>query len=119
MFLRTIIAFLKDKNYRNLSISTFAILLNGMVVFHFVEGWRWIDSLYFSVITLTTVGYGDLSPQTDLGKIFSMLYILAGIGIIFGFINNFYIHRSKKMQKVHTKVRSKVQSRIEMKKSNK
>ena len=46
-----------------------------------------MDSLYFSVITLTTMGYGDFSPSTRAGKIFTMFYIFVGIGIISGFVN--------------------------------
>ncbi len=57
------------------------ILGVGTVFFHFQEGLRWLDALYFTVITLTTVGYGDISPQTDPGKIFAMVYILVGLGI--------------------------------------
>ncbi|WP_269849570.1 potassium channel family protein [Methanosarcina horonobensis] len=45
-----------------------------------------LDSLYFSVITLTTVGYGDFTPQTVYGKIFTMIYIFFGLGILIGFI---------------------------------
>lgn len=44
------------------------------------------------MITLTTIGYGDLSPQTDLGKLFTILYILVGIGIILNFIHTVYHH---------------------------
>ncbi len=43
---------------------------------------RWLDRLYFCVITLATVGYGDFSPKTDLGMIFAMLYIFIGIGLL-------------------------------------
>ena len=41
---------------------------------------------------MTTIGYGDLSPQTDGGKLFTIFYILVGIGIILGFINAVYLH---------------------------
>ena len=46
-----------------------------------------LDSLYFSVTTLTTVGYGDFFPKTDAGKMFTIFYILAGVGILLGFVN--------------------------------
>lgn len=59
----------------------------GMLIFNTVEGWSLFDSFYFSVITLTTVGYGDIHPVTTLGKTLAMLYIFMGIGIIFGFVN--------------------------------
>ena len=100
---RVVLGFFKDRAYRNLSISTLLVLANGTIVYHFVEGWRWLDSLYFSVITLTTVGYGDLSPQTDFGKIFTIIYILTGIGIIFGFINTFYLHRRSRLNDLKEK----------------
>lgn len=76
MFIFTsIVSFLKDKSYRSLLLTTNFFIGFGTVIYHFVEGWSWLDSLYFSVITLTTIGYGDFSPQTDLGKIFTLLYI--------------------------------------------
>lgn len=52
-----------------------------------VEGWRWIDALYFSVTTLATVGLGDLAPQTDAGKLFTVMYILTGVGLLVSFLN--------------------------------
>jgi voltage-gated potassium channel Kch len=73
------------------------LLIVGTVFYHFVEGFKWLDALYFSVITLTTVGYGDLSPQTDVGKLFTIFYIISGIGIIFGFMNAFYEIKKEKL----------------------
>lgn len=59
----------------------------GTLFYHFVEGLSWVDAIYFCIITLTTVGYGDISPQTDIGKLFTAVYVLLGIGIIGGFAN--------------------------------
>ena len=65
----------------------FVWLVIGTIVYHFIEKLNWIDSLYFSTITLTTVGYGDISPQTDIGKMFTILYVIVGVGIIATFID--------------------------------
>jgi voltage-gated potassium channel len=92
IFFRTLVSFLKNEDYRDLLITTFITLGFGSVVYHFLEGWDWIDSIYFSVITLTTVGYGDYSPQTAPGKVFTIFYIVIGIGIILSFINTVYNH---------------------------
>ncbi|MHA7112056.1 potassium channel family protein [Sunxiuqinia elliptica] len=108
---RAIILFLKEKSYRNLVISTLVTLLNGTLVYHFVEGWRWLDSFYFSVITLTSVGYGDFSPQTDFGKLFTTLYILTGIGIILGFVNAIYDNRLKHGRKIRALKKQKEEAR--------
>jgi len=73
LFLKSIISFLRDEQYRDLLVTTAIILAVGTVAYHYLEGWSWVDSLYFSVITLTTIGYGDFSPQTDAGKLFTMI----------------------------------------------
>ena len=95
---RAIADFFQDRPYRNLTISTIMTLSIGTVVYSLIEGWRVIDSLYFSVITLTTVGYGDLSPQTDFGKLFTIFYIITGVGIILGFVNAVFSRRSRKIK---------------------
>jgi hypothetical protein len=53
----------------------------GTVAFKLLEEWTWIQSFYFSVVTLTTVGYGDLNPTTDGSRLFTALYILSGVAI--------------------------------------
>jgi len=59
----------------------------GAVFYRFVELWSWSDAIYFSISTLTTVGIGGISPHTEAGKVFTSLYMLIGVGIMFGFIS--------------------------------
>lgn len=63
-------------------LSTLAtIVAGGTVFFHYVEGWSWIDSYFFSVVTLSTVGYGSLVPATAAGKIGTTVFIFLGLGV--------------------------------------
>lgn len=91
-FFETIRTFLMDESYRKLLGTTMIILAVGTVVFHFLENWSWLDSFYFSIITLTTIGYGDFSPQTEIGKIFTIMYIIVGVGVILNFIQIIHVH---------------------------
>ncbi|MCH1517137.1 MAG: potassium channel family protein [Flavobacteriaceae bacterium] len=95
----TILSFVKDKEYRKLLTGTSVIIAVGTVFYHYIEGWSWIDAAYFSVITLTTIGYGDFSPTTDLGKLFTIGYIIVGVGVILGFINAVYHHYKSQNKK--------------------
>jgi hypothetical protein len=52
-----------------------------------LEGWGWLDALYFSVVTLATVGFGDLHPTTDEAKLFTIVYIIFGVGILAAFVS--------------------------------
>ena len=54
----------------------------GAVGFYLIEGWSILDSLYVSAQTVTTVGYGDLTPATRNGRIFSTVFMLAGVGVV-------------------------------------
>lgn len=60
---------------------TFTLISVATVFYWLAEGWSLLDAAYFSVVTIATVGYGDLTPKTALGKIFTIGYIFAGIGI--------------------------------------
>jgi len=95
IFIQTIISFIRDPEYRDLIFTTLFILLVGMFMYHYLEGWSLVDSLYFSVITLTTIGYGDFSPQTTEGKLFTIFYIILGVGVILSFINTVHHHYEK------------------------
>ncbi len=85
-FIRSIGRGLKEPEFRGIFSWVLILLLTGTWFYHQWEGWSWLDSLYFSVVTLTTVGYGDLAPQTSIGKIFTIVYIILGLGILSSFI---------------------------------
>ena len=59
------------------------ILLAGVLGYHYLEGWSLFDSLFMTVITLATVGYGETHPLTHGGRIFTIFLILGGMSIIF------------------------------------
>lgn len=89
-----------DRHIYRVLLAAVAITLGvGTIVYHLVEHFSWIDAYYFSVITLATVGYGDLVPHTDFGKIFTTFYIFIGVGIITAFISYSVRRRASKMRK--------------------
>jgi len=63
------------------------LLFGGTLIYSSIEGWRYIDSVYFTVATVTTIGYGDIVPQTDIGKIFTIFFSFFGIAMFFYFIS--------------------------------
>ena len=72
---------LRDGRVKSILAFTIAIVLWASVFYRYVEGWSWLDSIYFSVVTISTVGFCDFSPETAAGKIFTMFYIVIGLGI--------------------------------------
>lgn len=79
--LKAIVRSWDDPHFRAGLVLCLVILLSGTVFYSSVEGWHWVDALYFSATTLSTVGFGDLSPATQLGKIFTVIYIFVGVGV--------------------------------------
>lgn len=62
---------------------------SGTVFFRWAEGWSWLDAYFFTVVTLSTVGYGSLVPVTTIGKLGATIYILSGLGIFAFAISHF------------------------------
>ena len=72
------------KTYSKIIVAVSALftwIVIGTLLFHRLEAWSWVQAFYFSVATITTVGYGDLYPTTDLSRIVVSIYILSGVSI--------------------------------------
>ena len=68
--------------YRALAASAVFLIAAGTVIFSLLEDWSIVDSFYFSVVAATTVGFGDITPDTDAAKLFTVVYIVFGISIM-------------------------------------
>jgi voltage-gated potassium channel len=69
----------KDK----ISVALFGLLIIiivGTLGYHLIEGWNFLESLYATIQTISTVGYGDYAPQTWEGKVFTIIMIIFGVG---------------------------------------
>lgn len=88
----------------------FLILIVGSGGYLFIEGWSLVDSFYMTVITLSTVGFQEVQPLSEMGRAFTALLIFLGIsafGYAFGSIVAFFVEgelvnliRSRKMGKI-------------------
>jgi voltage-gated potassium channel len=61
------------------------LLIVGTTFYVLVEGWSVVDAVYFCAMSLATVGFGDVVPETAVGKLFTVVYVLTGIGILVSF----------------------------------
>ena len=73
-----------DPEFRGLSIVLGSWVALGTIIYSLREGWSVIDSLYFSVMTLTTIGYGDFAPTSSGMRLYTVVYAVMGIGLFCG-----------------------------------
>jgi voltage-gated potassium channel len=63
-------------------LAVLAAIALGTIIFHLLEGWSILDSLYVTAQTVTTVGFGDITPRTALGRLFATVFMIVGVGIV-------------------------------------
>ncbi|MGD9863833.1 MAG: potassium channel family protein [Pseudodonghicola sp.] len=87
-------------NFKPLTVvySLVFVVTLGTLFFHYVESWSWIDSYFFTVVTISTVGYGNLVPATVLGKIGTTVLIFFGLGIFAVAIQQFALYNMRKRE---------------------
>lgn len=102
-FMRGIWKGLKDPEFRALFFLVLLLLTLGSIFYVRAEGWTLLDSIYFCVTTLTTIGFGEPHPITPIGKIFTIIYVILGVSILLGFIEKiargFTSNKNKKESK--------------------
>ena len=98
MLLRSLRGLAADPESRGLLSLVVGLVTGGAVFYHLVEKLSWLDSFYFTIVTLTTVGYGDISPTTAAGKLFTMAYLLIGIGLLVTFAARLSSHLVEQRQ---------------------
>ena len=76
----------QDQQFRVLIYTLFILLAGATTFYSQIEGWTAVDSLYFAVMTMTTIGYGDLTPTSISTKLFTIVYTVLSIGIFVAFV---------------------------------
>ncbi|MCX6772856.1 MAG: potassium channel family protein [Candidatus Micrarchaeota archaeon] len=91
----------KEKTRRKL-IYAFSMLalvyFAAITAFHLLESWSWEDSVYFTTSTITTVGYGDLTPHSYYGRLFTIPLMWIGIAVGLYFIYTIQDYGRSKME---------------------
>ncbi len=85
-FIKILIKSIKeDEEFRALFIFIVLLLIGANLFYTQIEHWSIIDALYFSVMTMSTVGYGDLVPSSDISKLFTVIYTFLSISAFIAF----------------------------------
>ena len=85
---------LRDKHSRPIFYWTITVLVIGTLAYHWLEGWSYLDSFYFCMISLATIGYGDLTPTTPAAKLFTIIYVINGIAILLALFDRVRVVRT-------------------------
>ena len=93
-----------DRDSRPVLYWALGTLLLGTLVYHWLEGWSYLDALYFCVISLATIGYGDFVPTTPLARAFTIVYVINGIVILLALFDRIRVVRMQRFQENSTDV---------------
>ena len=110
---RAMVAVWRDPETKALPVVAGVLLLTGTLFYWRFEDWSIIQSLYFCVVTLTTVGFGDFSPTSDGTQLFTIFYILTGLGILVALLASVaehYIEQKSERTSARERLRASVES---------
>jgi len=94
--LRAVLGAFKDREFQVLVVLMAALLLGGTLAYAKLEGWDYVDALFFCFTTMSTIGYGKLVPSTAPAKIFTIVYALASIGVFASVVTKLAVQMAAK-----------------------
>lgn len=74
--------FLNTNGFKYMLLLSFILTISASIAMTYIEKMKFTDAVWWSFVTATTVGYGDLSPITNIGRIIAMILMISGIGLI-------------------------------------
>ncbi len=89
---------LRHPRHQAFALSVVIVVVTGVVFYRLNEDWSVADSLYFTVIALTTIGFGDFAPTTTLSRLFTTVYAIIGVGLI-GILVNLIVTNAQQVIK--------------------
>ncbi|GKX66018.1 potassium channel family protein [Inconstantimicrobium mannanitabidum] len=107
--------FLKTNNFQYILIITVVTVFLGAFGISITENKSFADSLWWSFVTITTVGYGDISPATNTGRIIASILMLVGIGFVgmlTGTIATYFLTNKKKSKSYRDEVIETIQEKL-------
>jgi hypothetical protein len=104
---------LRDRRIRPVLAYTLFLLALGTLLFRWLEGWSWVDAFYFCAITLFTIGYGDLTPTTEVAKLVTVLYAFNGVGVLVAFASQAMQVRAEHRQEIRERIGDRLTTSLE------
>lgn len=85
---------LRHPRHQAFALAVVVVVVTGVVFYSLAEGWSIADSFYFTIVALSTIGFGDFAPTTTGTRLFTVFYAIVGVGLI-GTLLHLVVTRAK------------------------